>query len=132
MLGEHRGIPLYTIGQHKGLGISTREPLYVTDIDPEANAITVGSKEKLYQDELTASGLNWIAVEELKQPTKAKARIRYLHNEAEAILPLYLRGSCRLPAYQLVYVHTKSISHFNSYLEFGLTNSVFSATPVIY
>ncbi|MFC1932015.1 tRNA 2-thiouridine(34) synthase MnmA [Chloroflexota bacterium] len=88
-LGEHQGIPFYTIGQRKGLSISAREPRYVTDIDPEKNAIIVGSKEELYQDELTASGLNWIAIEELKQPTKVKARIRYLHKEAEAtVTPL--------------------------------------------
>jgi len=86
ILGEHRGIPSYTIGQRKKLGISAKEPLYVTDIDPGENAIIVGSKEELYQEELIASGLNWIAIEKLKQPTKVKARIRYLHNEAEAIV----------------------------------------------
>ncbi len=86
ILGEHRGIPSFTIGQRKGLGISAKEPLYVTDIDPEKNAIIVGSKEELYRDELIASGLNWIAIEELKRPTKVKARIRHLHKEAEAII----------------------------------------------
>ena len=89
IMGEHRGIPSYTIGQRKGLGISAKEPLYVTDIDPEENAIIVGSKQELYQDELIASGLNWIAIEKLKRPTKVKARIRYLHKEAEAtVTPL--------------------------------------------
>jgi len=86
VLGEHRGIPFYTIGQRKGLGISSKEPLYVTDIDQEKNAIVVGGKEEVYRDELTASGLNWIAIEKLEQPTKVKARIRYAHNEAEAII----------------------------------------------
>ncbi|MFC2016453.1 tRNA 2-thiouridine(34) synthase MnmA [Chloroflexota bacterium] len=86
ILGQHRGIPFYTIGQRKRLGISAKEPLYVTDINPEKNAIIVGSKEELYQDELIASGLNWIAIEGLKRPTKVRARIRYLHKEAEAIL----------------------------------------------
>ncbi len=86
ILGEHRGIPFYTIGQRKGLGISAKEPLYVTDIDLEKNAIIVGSKEEVYRDELIASGLNWIAIEELKRPTKVKARIRSLHKESEAIV----------------------------------------------
>ena len=86
VLGEHRGISLYTIGQRKGLGISAQEPLYVTDIDPGKNAIIVGNKEEVYRDELTASGLNWIAVEELKQATRVKAKIRYLHKEAEAMV----------------------------------------------
>ena len=88
-LGEHRGIPLYTIGQRRGLGISAREPLYVVDINRTENTITVGGREEVYQDKLTASGLNWIAVEELKQPIEVGAKIRNLHTEAEArIVPL--------------------------------------------
>ncbi|MBI4181086.1 MAG: tRNA 2-thiouridine(34) synthase MnmA [Chloroflexi bacterium] len=84
ILGEHRGIPFYTIGQRKGLGISAKEPLYVTEIDPAKNVIRVGSQEEVYRDELIASDLNWIAVTELKRPTKVRARIRYSHQEAEA------------------------------------------------
>ena len=86
VLGEHRGIPFYTIGQRKGLGIAGERPLYVTAIDYEGNALIVGGKEEVYRDELIASGLNWIAIEELKQPTKVGARIRYLHKEAEAMV----------------------------------------------
>lgn len=86
ILGEHRGISFYTIGQRKGLGISAKEPLYVQEINPEKNAIIVGDKEELYQDELIASGLNWIAIEKLEQPLQARARIRYLHKETEAIV----------------------------------------------
>lgn len=85
VLGQHRGIPFYTIGQRKGLGIPAKRPLYVTDIDPEKNALIVGNKEELYRDELTACELNWIA-ERPTQPIKARARIRYLHKEAEAII----------------------------------------------
>lgn len=84
VLGEHRGIPFYTIGQRKGLGLSTKEPLYVTAIAHERNAIVVGSKEEVYEAELIASGLNWISLTELTRPITAKAKIRYLHNEAEA------------------------------------------------
>jgi len=83
-LGEHSGIPFYTIGQRKGLGITDKDPLYVIDIDSENNAITVGSKEEVYEDDLYASGLNWIAIEKLEQPTTVKAKIRYLHQEAKA------------------------------------------------
>jgi tRNA-specific 2-thiouridylase len=82
-LGEHRGISYYTIGQRKGLGISSPEPLYVIDIDREKNAIIVGGKEEVYQDKLVASGVNWIAIEKLGQPIEVKARIRYRHREAE-------------------------------------------------
>ncbi len=86
VLGEHKGIPFYTIGQRKRLGISNKEPLYVTNIDRERNAITVGSKEEIYRDGFTASGLNWIAIKKLEQPTEVKAKIRYAHEEAEALV----------------------------------------------
>ena len=83
-LGKHRGILFYTIGQRKGLGLSTKEPLYVTDIIQERNTIVVGGKEGVYGIELIASRLNWISQTKLKQPITTKAKIRYLHNEAEA------------------------------------------------
>jgi len=86
ILGQHRGIPFYTIGQRKGLGISSKEPLYVTAIDQEKNVIVVGPKEEVYGDELIATELNWIAIQELRQPIDVKAKIRYLHKEAEAML----------------------------------------------
>ena len=89
ILGQHRGISFYTIGQRKGLGISSRKPLFVTAINREKNAIIVGNKEEVYGDELIASELNWIAMEELEQPIDIKARIRYRHKEAEAmVMPL--------------------------------------------
>jgi tRNA-specific 2-thiouridylase len=88
VLGQHQGIPFYTIGQRRRLGISAKEPLYVTDIDPQKNTIIVGNKGELYCDELTASELNWIA-EKPPRPIKAMARIRYLHKETDAtIVPL--------------------------------------------
>ena len=84
ILGKHRGIPFYTIGQRKKLGISGKEPSYVTDIDPEKNTITIGPKEGLFQDELLASKLNWISIEKTDQPLKVKAKIRYVHLEEQA------------------------------------------------
>ncbi len=89
ILGKHRGIPFYIIGQRKGLGISSGERLYVTAIDQERNAIVVGRKEELFGEGLIAYNLNWIAMKKLKKPIKAKAKIRYLHREAEAeVIPL--------------------------------------------
>ena len=86
ILGQHKGIPYYTIGQRRGLGISSDETMYVTAIYPERNAIQVGKREELFRDELIASELNWIAVEGLEQPTRVKAKIRYFSKEAEAVL----------------------------------------------
>ena len=86
ILGEHRGILFYTVGQRRRLGISAKEPLYVTTIDPERNAIIVGSKQEIYNSELIASRLNWIAIDKLRQPLPIRAKIRYLHQEAEAVV----------------------------------------------
>ncbi|MFC1955305.1 tRNA 2-thiouridine(34) synthase MnmA, partial [Chloroflexota bacterium] len=83
ILGSHRGILHYTIGQRKGLGISTKEPSYVISIEPERQAIVVGSKKAAYGNELIASGLNWITITRLEKPILAKAKIRYRHQEVE-------------------------------------------------
>lgn len=89
ILGQHRGIQYYTIGQRKRLGVASKEPLYVTIIEPERNAIMVGSKRELYGDELVASELSWMAVEKLDSPIDVRAKIRYHHSEAEArVTPL--------------------------------------------
>jgi len=89
VLGEHEGIQFYTIGQRKGLGIAAGEPRYVISINPEQNAIVVGSKAETFSLELTASVLNWISIANLEGPITAKAKIRYQHRETEAeIIPL--------------------------------------------
>jgi len=85
-LGQHKGITHYTIGQRHGLGIAASNPLYVTGIDNQRNAVYVGTKDELYKDELTATDLNWIAQESLAKPIRVKAKIRYRHAEADAWL----------------------------------------------
>ncbi len=88
-VGKHRGITFYTIGQRKGIGLSAPDPLYVTAIEPERNAVVVGNKKETYGKELVASGLNWISITAPEQSLEAKAKIRYHHQEAEAnITPL--------------------------------------------
>jgi len=86
VLGEHRGIQLYTIGQRKGLGIAHRVPLYVTAIDEQRNTLVVGTDEELFRTELVAADLSWIAVDGLEAPRRVKARIRYRHREQDATL----------------------------------------------
>ncbi|UCD08255.1 MAG: tRNA 2-thiouridine(34) synthase MnmA [Dehalococcoidales bacterium] len=86
ILGEHTGIANYTIGQRKGLGISGKDPFYVTDINPTTNVITVGSREDIYSDELTARNMNWIGMEKPKTVMEVRAKIRYSHDEAEATI----------------------------------------------
>ena len=89
VLGQHRGIEFYTVGQRKGLRISYGEPLYVTAIDKGRNAVIVGTREEVYGDELIASELNWISIERLERSVEVEAKIRYRHKEAEAtVTPL--------------------------------------------
>jgi len=93
VLGEHRGIQYYTVGQRRGLGIACGRPLYVIGIDPERNAVIVGPEERLYRRRLVASELNWIAGEDLKEPMEVFARIRYRHKEAAAVVEPRAEGS---------------------------------------
>ncbi|MCL0098383.1 tRNA 2-thiouridine(34) synthase MnmA [Dehalococcoidia bacterium] len=85
-LGEHRGIIHYTVGQRRGLGISAGEPLYVLAIDPDRNAVVVGSRSEVYGDELVAAEVNWISIEKPTRPIAVEAKIRYLHKQAEALV----------------------------------------------
>ncbi len=84
VLAEHRGIARYTIGQRKGLGVTSAVPVYVVDIDPARNAVIVGDRQGTYRDSLTASGLNWTAIESLEVPIRVAAKVRYRHPEAWA------------------------------------------------
>ena len=75
-LGEHDGISRYTIGQHKGLNLPGGQKHYVIKILPAENAIVVGTEEDLLRRELLATGLNWIAVENLNNTIRAEVKIR--------------------------------------------------------
>jgi tRNA-specific 2-thiouridylase len=89
VLGRHEGVHRFTIGQRKGLGLSTGIPLYVVDINAESAEVTVGPREALERATLTASRVNWISGETPSASVRAHARIRYRHKEARAtIVPL--------------------------------------------
>ena len=86
VLGQHHGLPLYTVGQRKGFGISSPDPLYVTGIDAQRNAVIVGSKDDACSDELIASRVSWVSGSWPQQPQAIKAKIRYRHREADAVV----------------------------------------------
>lgn len=96
VLGTHKGIANYTIGQRKGLGIAYPEPLYVLDLDPVRNVVIVGTAKEAFQNELTCSGLNWVAIKEPTQPLRALAQIRYRSSPAEADISPPENGRCRV------------------------------------
>lgn len=85
VLGTHEGIHRYTVGQRRGLGLSSPVPLYVAAIDRDRNAVVVGPREDVEHDRLLASGVNWI-VETPRRPLRVTAKIRSLHTPAPALL----------------------------------------------
>lgn len=85
ILGRHKGIIHYTLGQRRGLGIPAAARLYVCDISPKTNQVVLGSNEDLFHTELTAEKVNLISCESLKEPMRLKAKIRYRHPEQDAL-----------------------------------------------
>ena len=79
VLGEHDGIEFYTIGQRKGLGISSPKPLYVIELDAARNRVIVGDDAALARDEFTAARCNWIAFDAPPAAFDASVKIRYNH-----------------------------------------------------
>ena len=89
VLGTHEGVHHFTVGQRKGLGISSPIRLYVVGIDADRSAVTVGPREALERTELTASRVNWIAGAPPSPGARATAQIRHRHPEAGvSIVPL--------------------------------------------
>ena len=76
ILGTHKGIWNYTIDQRKGIGVSSTEPLYVLELKKESNEVVIGPADKTFKKSLIANDLNWIAIEDLKEPKKCQAKIR--------------------------------------------------------
>ncbi|MDO8535542.1 MAG: tRNA 2-thiouridine(34) synthase MnmA [Candidatus Omnitrophota bacterium] len=83
ILGVHKGIPYYTIGQRRGLGIAYSEPLYVTGIDMVRNRVIVGVKRDILKNSIFVHRLNWMSINGIDRDLRVKAKIRYNH-EAEA------------------------------------------------
>ena len=86
VIGQHKGIIHYTVGQRKGLGITIGKPAYVVNKNKDSNTVTIGDEEDLYSNRLTASDINMIAVEKLVAPMKASVKTRYSQKETEAVL----------------------------------------------
>jgi tRNA-specific 2-thiouridylase len=90
VVGEHRGIPFYTVGQRHGLGIASGKPMYVIKIDNVKNQIIVGTAEELKSTEIIASGLFWISGNAPLERIEIRAKIRY--KSAEAGATLFIEG----------------------------------------
>lgn len=96
VVGEHAGAALFTVGQRRGLRLTARVPRYVLSVDAARNTVVVGSDAELWQRELIAADLNWIAVEQLVAPLRVTAKIRYQHAAAPALIEPLDAGRVRV------------------------------------
>lgn len=81
ILGKHKGLYCYTIGQRKGLGISAQMPLFVIGFNKEKNEVILGKEEELYKKELLAEDINLLLFDEIDKPLKVMTKIRYSRKE---------------------------------------------------
>jgi tRNA-specific 2-thiouridylase len=96
VLGHHEGIHNFTVGQRKGLGVVTGSPLYVIQINGEKGQVTVGSGDELLSRTLIAHKMNWIAIDELREPIRVHAKIRHRHEPAPAMVENAGNGEVRV------------------------------------
>ena len=81
VLGRHKGIIRYTIGQRKGLGLSLKESMYVVAVDPVKNQVILGKNDYLFSRELVENDVNLISVDHIEGEMRVKAKVRYRHEE---------------------------------------------------
>jgi tRNA-specific 2-thiouridylase len=94
LLGVHAGVHHFTVGQRRGLGVATGEPLYVIATDPATQRVIVGSNKQLLSTRLVAKGVNWVSLAELAAPARALVRIRNKHEAAPATLYPTVTADC--------------------------------------
>lgn len=82
VLGSHKGITHYTIGQRKGLNLAMGHPVFVTEIRPETGEVVIGESEDVFAKELLCNKLNFMSIEDLVEPRRVLAKIRYSHKGA--------------------------------------------------
>ena len=96
VLGRHKGIVHYTVGQRKGLGIAADAPLYVKRIDAQENRVVLSGNDALFSRELTANDFNWIAYDVPPRELRATARVRYHQREQAATVMVLEDGYVHL------------------------------------
>ena len=86
VLGQHKGVAFYTIGQRRGMGISNPTPLYVKKIDIARNRIIVGENASLFRNEVEIEDVNWVGIAPSEKSFEASVKIRYKHEPAPAMI----------------------------------------------
>lgn len=96
ILGKHKGIVYYTIGQRKGLGLAMGRPVFVTDINPLTNEVIIGPEEDIFKTDLLCKDMNFIAIDKLENEMKVEAKIRYSAKPADAVIRPMDNGRVRV------------------------------------
>lgn len=86
ILGKHKGLYYFTIGQRRGLGIAYSEPLFVIGFNREKNEVIVGTEKELYKKEIYVRNINLLLVDDIKSPMKVNVKTRYSAKEAPATI----------------------------------------------
>jgi putative Mn2+ efflux pump MntP len=94
VLGTHKGITHYTVGQRKGLGLSMGRPVFVVEIRPETNEVVIGDNDEVFQKELVADRVNMMSREDFDDGMEVMAKIRYNHKGA--LCRIYHEGEDKL------------------------------------
>lgn len=92
IVGRHRGIIRYTVGQRRGLGIAAASPWYVKEIRPESNEVVLCAHEDLFQRTLHARDVNWVSIPEPSGEIPVQAKIRYRHDPEPATARMFKNG----------------------------------------
>ncbi|HKT46180.1 MAG TPA: tRNA 2-thiouridine(34) synthase MnmA [Candidatus Acidoferrales bacterium] len=96
VIGRHSGVHNFTIGQRKGLGFAAGKPLYVLAIDAEKNRVVVGDDAALRTTSFTVENVNWVSVEEPREPIRAEVKIRHKHEPAAATVEALAGNRARI------------------------------------
>jgi tRNA-uridine 2-sulfurtransferase len=96
VIGEHKGVWGYTVGQRKGLGVGGGEPLYVTRLDAGSNTVVAGPESSLYRQELVATGVNWASRDVPPEPVRLQVKVRYRNPAVPAVVAPIAGGGIRV------------------------------------
>ncbi len=94
VVGRHKGLHRYTIGQRKGLGIAAEKPLYVIRKDKRENRVILGDNASLFTDRFEARDINWVATDNVTSPIRVTAKTRYKQTETPATITPLEFGRC--------------------------------------
>ena len=108
ILGTHKGIQHFTVGQRKGLGIAWPEPLYVKSLDRQKNVVYVANKNELFKEEAIINQVNWVSIDEPIGEIEVEAQIRYRSNPVRGILIPLKKANTLTKSFKLIFESNQS------------------------